>query len=64
MKLKEIRNSLSTRLSLWIVFFAAAIFVAALGYVTVVARRAVRPSRAPSACWKIRLFALTASWKT
>ena len=42
MKLKEIRNSLSTRLSLWIVFFAAAIFVAALGYVTVVARRAVR----------------------
>ena len=42
MKLKEIRHSLSTRLSLWIVFFAAAIFVAALGYVTVVARRAVR----------------------
>ena len=41
-KLKEIRYSLSTRLSLWIVFFAAAIFVAALGYVTVVARRAVR----------------------
>ena len=58
MKLKEIRNSLSTRLSLWIVFFAAAIFVAALGYVTVVARRAVRREA------KIRLFALTVSWKT
>lgn len=41
-KLKEIRHSLSTRLSLWIVFFAAAIFVASLGYMAVMARRTVR----------------------
>ena len=40
--IKRARQSLSARLSRWIVFFAAAIFVAALGYMAVVARRAVR----------------------
>ena len=40
--IKRARQSLSARLSRWIVFFAAAIFVAALGYMAVVARKAVR----------------------
>lgn len=41
-EVKKARQSLSARLSRWIVFFAAAIFVAALGYMAVVARKAVR----------------------
>ena len=40
--LTDIRHSLSARLSLWIVLFAIAIFVAALGYLFVVSRDAVR----------------------
>lgn len=40
--IKQARQSLSARLSGWIVFFAAAIFLASLGYMAVVARKAVR----------------------
>ena len=40
--IKRARQSLSVRLSRWIVLFAAAIFVGALGYMAVVARKAVR----------------------
>ena len=38
----DLRRSLSRRLSLWIVLFAAAIFLAALVYVFVISRNAVR----------------------
>ena len=37
-----IRHSLSSRLSLWIVLFAAAMFLLSLGYIFVVAQKAVR----------------------
>ena len=40
--IKYIRNSLSTRLSLWIVLFAAVIFLAALGFMFAESRRTVR----------------------
>ena len=40
--LPEIRHSLSSRLSLWVVLFASFIFVAALGYLFAVSRHAVR----------------------
>ena len=40
--LKYIRDSLSTRLSLWIVLFAAVVFVAALGFMFVESRKTVR----------------------
>lgn len=40
--LTEMRHSLSRRLSWWIVLFAAAIFVAALAYAFVIARKTVR----------------------
>ena len=40
--LRYIRNSLSARLSLWIVLFAAVVFVAALGFMFVESRRTVR----------------------
>ncbi len=40
--LKYIRDSLSARLSLWIVLFAAAVFVAALGFMFVESRKTVR----------------------
>ena len=39
--IKKIRNSLSARLSLWIVLFAAVVFVAALGFMFVESRQAV-----------------------
>ena len=40
--LQYIKQSLSMRLSLWIVLFAAAVFLAALGFMFVESRRAVR----------------------
>ena len=40
--LKYIRKSLSARLSLWIVLFAAAIFIAALGFMFAESRKTVR----------------------
>ena len=40
--LKYIRKSLSARLSLWIVLFAAAVFVASLGFMFVESRKTVR----------------------
>lgn len=40
--LQYIRQSLSVRLSLWIVLFAAAVFLAALGFMFVESRRTVR----------------------
>ena len=40
--IKYIRNSLSTRLSLWIVLFAAVIFLAALGFMFFESRQTVR----------------------
>ena len=40
--LKYLRKSLSARLSLWIVLFAAVVFVAALGFMFVESRRTVR----------------------
>ncbi len=40
--LPELRHSLSSRLSLWIVLFAAVLFVASLGYIFMVARETVR----------------------
>ena len=40
--LKYIRKSLSTRLSLWIVLFAAVVFVAALGFMFAESRKTVR----------------------
>ena len=40
--IKYIRSSLSTRLSLWIVLFAAAVFVAALGFMFAESRKTVR----------------------
>ena len=40
--LSAIRHSLSSRLSLWIVLFAAVLFVTSLGYIFVVAQKAVR----------------------
>ena len=40
--LKYLRNSLSARLSLWIVLFAAVVFVASLGFMFVESRQTVR----------------------